>query len=211
MEPVVHLLTSSEGLRPYAGTIRRLSSKSLVRIRSKLAVDGVDIVIAGDPSAAIPETGVGGYTPNAHTIYISLDPVRKRFRSSLSHHLPRTLAHELHHAARWRTVGYGRTLFEALITEGLAGHFELEVFGGTPNPWEVSLQPRVLARFLSRARREFENPSYEHDAWFFGSLRRNIPRWAGYALGFELVRRYLVTHSEESASELVGTKARVLV
>jgi uncharacterized protein YjaZ len=207
MLPVIHLLASSARLRPYLSGIRRSATHAISRVRRKLSIPNVDIVIVDDPRSAISETGVGGFTPNAYTIYISLDPLRKQFRDSFTKHLPRTLAHELHHAARWKAVGYGRTLHAALITEGLAGHFELEVFGGLPNPWDRSLRSRPLARLLGRAKREFSASSYDHDAWFFGSSNRNIPRWTGYAIGFELVRRYLASHPKQSASILVGTPA----
>jgi uncharacterized protein YjaZ len=39
----------------------------------------------------------------------------------------------------------------------------------------------------------WNEPSYDHNAWFFGT-DPDIPRWAGYAIGFELVKNYLSKH-----------------
>lgn len=172
--------------------------------------DEVDIVFSVNPKATIPELGIGGYTPNAHTVFIYLDPKHPKFLSSVKTVLPRTLAHELHHAVRWLKPGYGQTLGEALITEGLAAHFELEVFGGKPNMWDVAIRGQALQKSLRRARREFTSKTYNHNDWFFGSDRRKIPRWTGYALGFYLVSNYLRENPEYRPSKLVTARAVTL-
>ena len=51
---------------------------------------------------------------------------------------------------------------------------------------------------------------YEHDRWFFGTTT-SVPRWTGYAVGFELVRRYLEGHPGARASTLVDQPGSVFV
>lgn len=46
-----------------------------------------------------------------------------------------------------------------------------------------------MAGLWQRAQAELHQP-YDHNAWFFGSADRQLPRWAGYALGYELVQRF---------------------
>ncbi|MFD2813587.1 DUF2268 domain-containing putative Zn-dependent protease [Paracoccus aerius] len=45
----------------------------------------------------------------------------------------RALVRQLAHLLRWNGPGYGRSLGEALVSEGLAGHFVLQVLGGQPD------------------------------------------------------------------------------
>ena len=89
------------------------------------------------------------------------------------------VVHELHHALRWDAVGYGRTLGEAIVSEGLAGRFVQELFGGEGEPWDRALTEEQFAALLPRLRQELKAERYDHAAWFFG--RGDLPRWAGYA------------------------------
>ena len=188
----------------FQSAVHRSCIVAIKRIQRILNIQrNIDIVCYVNPQSTIPEIGIGGFTPNAHTIFISLDPNHKYFRHALRNALPRTLAHELHHAVRWLKPGYGQTLGEALVTEGLAAHFELEVFGGKPNAWDISVRGKKLNRLLTRSRPEWHTP-YNHNAWFFGSKERNIPRWTGYALGYNLVDQALKANPSWKPSALVN-------
>ena len=83
-----------------------------------------------------PEKGHLEYAPEPGLIYVTLDPSHKSLRENADRSHERMLAHELHHSSRWDGPGYGDTLGAALVTEGLAGHFAQEAFGGQPEPWE---------------------------------------------------------------------------
>ena len=100
------------------------------------------------------------------------------------------------------SVGYGETLFDALITEGLADHFDREVNGGDPPPWSTSLSDAQREVWLKRAREEFGSTSYDHAAWFYGK-EGGQPKWTGYALGYHLVGEYL-NRAKKKPSELVA-------
>ncbi len=82
-------------------------------------------------------------------VYVTMDPEHPSLRANAAQSLERMLAHELHHCARWDGPGYG----EALVSEGLAGHFEQEVFGGEAELWE-SLPASTLRPCLSKAEGE---------------------------------------------------------
>ncbi|WP_425387110.1 hypothetical protein [Deinococcus apachensis] len=49
----------------------------------------------------LPETGVLGDAPLPHWV-VTLTPDNPNFLSAWHHEVPATLAHELHHARRWR-------------------------------------------------------------------------------------------------------------
>lgn len=131
-------------------------------------------------------------------IFVTVDPGNPALHSNADRSLERMFAHELHHAARWDGPGYGSSLCEALVSEGLAGHFVLELFGGAPEPWEQL--PEGEIRFhATHAGQDWDRANYNHDAWFFG--RGNLPRWLGYSLGFRLVERFLSEHPRGRASK----------
>lgn len=152
----------------------------------------------------IPEKGHLGYAPEQGLIYVTVDPENPLLQQNLSQSLERMLAHELHHSSRWDGPGYGKTLGEALISEGLAGHFAQEVYGGPREPWE-QLTASSLRPYGLKAHAEWDCVNYNHAEWFFGS--QNFPRWVGYSLRYQLVGRYLEAHGDALASTLVHADA----
>lgn len=168
----------------------------------------VRIDVSLDASKTIPQIGVGSFT-DPRTGNVSIWIARKPpegLRKALDTWLPGSVAHELDHASRIRTgPGYGHTLGEALVSEGLADHFEYEAFPKTPSqPWDHALTRAQEEAVWQKARSILETPyGYDHTAWFFGG--GNVPHWAGYSLGYDVVGAYL-THNH-SASEAVDVGA----
>lgn len=112
-----------------------------------------------------------------------------------------TLAHEIHHAMRRRAIGYGSTLLQAVVSEGLADQFSIEVSPDYDPPWTRALTEEELAIWIPEVLAR-STGSYSHPEWFFGS--GSVPYWTGYAVGFELVRLFLEGHPDHRASTLVG-------
>ena len=65
--------------------------------------------------------------------------------------------------------------------------------------------------FVEKAKKEWEKPTYDNAAWFYGSLPEVIPRWTGYTLGYDLVAKYLEAHPRILPSELVCADASLFV
>lgn len=208
-ENVIVVDDTSGAIRDREPAIRSVLTSTLARVSKVLPVSGVTITVIPDPRRAIPDYGVGGYTPGAYSVKIYVDP---SFRDSavLPDRLTYTLAHELHHAVRWRGPGYGRTLLEAMITEGLADRFAIEILGVPAPPWSDAFPRDQTAHFLDLARAEFASPTHDHARWFFGS-EASPPRWAGYTLGFRLVEAYEERHPGATAAKLVDTPAGVFL
>lgn len=207
-----HLLNKSKRLDPFLDFINKSLKTGLNKIQEVLPVDNIDITVEDNSGAAIPETGVGGYAPTAHIVNICIDPKHKNLKEKIEREIESTLAHELHHCVREAVLGNPRkNLLEALVTDGLADHFDIEICGGKPKPWSVAVEGIKLEKLLERARKEFSNENYNHKDWFFGSDDKTIPRWAGYSLGFHIVEEYLKNHPMETAGKLYKTPAEEFI
>jgi uncharacterized protein YjaZ len=189
--------------------LRAQLAAAIERVRERLAFPALTIVVVDQPDAVIPEVGLGGYTPSASQVRLFVDPRRSDFAAVVTRELLPLVAHEIHHAARWRAVGYGMTLRDAAVSEGLADHFAQEVSGAPPPPWSRALADTALARWSTVVATQSRG-FYNHRAWFFGQ-GDSIPRWTGYAVGYELVRRHLRADTTRRASTLVGVPAAVIV
>jgi len=203
----IHVLDADGALQANAETIRDLVETTLATVDGVLGVDGVTITVAADPGGAIAGWGIGGYAPDARTVEISLDPGFPGFSEILPDRLAPIVAHELHHAVRWKAPGYGGTLLEALVSEGLADHFAIELLGAPVPPWSDAFPRDRTEELLDRARPEFDSP-YDHARWFFGT-DPTLPRWTGYTLGYRIVEAYQAANGEVTAAELVSTSASV--
>ena len=209
MDVHIHLLKATGRLDTFAESLLAVSHTAISKITQLLPVKDVDIVLFDNPKQTIDHLGIGGYTPSQHLIYISLNPKKEKFSLHIENDLPRTLAHELHHALRWRNPGYGETLLEAMVSEGLADHFVLEVAKGAPDLWDTALAEDQKRKYFEMAAEEYFNKAYNHRKWFFGSS--TIPHWTGYTLGFSLISQYLKNHPDKKASTLYSEKAGAFI
>lgn len=172
----------------------------------------IRIEVALDAARAIPGIGVGGFAnPATGDVSVWIDKAPPGgLKAALETWVPATLAHELHHSSRIRMgPGYWITLAEALVTEGLADHFAAEAFPDTPpQPWDHALSAEQEAELWQKAQPILDVPrGYNHRAWFLGD--GDLPRWAGYTLGYRIAEAYL--GDDASASSAVGTEADTII
>lgn len=175
------------------------------RCESVLTPLAIDVVVLAWPGRVIPERGYVGYAPTGAMIQLVFDPANANLSACLGETLERMIAHEFHHVMRWHGPGYGWTLGEALVSEGLAGRFAEQLYGAGPEPWEDALSDDDLADLAGVASAQWTKSDYDHSEWFFG--QNGYPRWAGYTLGYQLVGRYLAAHPNETAASLVDASA----
>ncbi len=187
----LHFLNARNDLTPVMSEIRAATRAGVAAASDHVDLPPFDLVLrAGDE--VMTGWGVGGLAPAPGQIQITLDP--SRFAPDL---FIRTLIHEIHHLIRWDGPGYGKTLGEALVSEGLAGHFVLMVLGGKPDPWDAVTPSEGLAR---RASNEWSRLGYDHAEWFFG--KGKVRRWSGYGLGHRLIAEHLSQNPDEDAVSL---------
>ena len=185
----IHILSASKDIRPHSEELKSTAETTIASVEKLSPIRDVDIVFCDNQRATIDEIGgIGGFTPNANLIFISLNPRHPNFTKALKKELSFTLTHELHHTIRWRKQVKGDTLLEAMIFEGLADHFAIEVTGrNKPSPWSHALTPEQKKTMLKKAEEEWGLSTYDNNLWFFGSSLDVVPRWAGYTLRYDLV------------------------
>lgn len=203
MSVTVTILKESPQMLAFEGVVRKSVEATLKEVEEHIVLPNLDVVVADNPTSAIPEIGVGGSSPTPHLIFISLDLSRNHKESFFTEMIRRTLVHECHHAARGTRFPFSSaTLLEAFVAEGLADHFDIEITDGTPYPWSTALDDDQIQTYFRKAQSEgLYSTEYSHANWFFG-IGGEIPRWAGYAIGFKLVADYL-NETGQRASLLV--------
>jgi uncharacterized protein YjaZ len=187
----LHVLDARGTLSALRGRVEAAFSDSVQRVALLLPIANVDVVVSCS-KFVVPETGFAGFCPSADVLYISIDPENPNLLPNFDVEFLATLGHELHHCMRNGGPGYGRTLGEALVSEGLACHFETELRGGASPFYARALDASSLRALRERAHTERNSP-YKHRAWFFGSPE-GIPMYAGYSVGFSIVAPYIDRH-----------------
>ncbi|MFV0382931.1 DUF2268 domain-containing putative Zn-dependent protease [Paracoccus sp. (in: a-proteobacteria)] len=193
----IHLLNARHALTRVLPEIRATAREAVAVVSGLTDLPRFDLVVRGQRGGGIPEWGVGGQAPGAGVIDVTLNP--DRFSAPL---LLRTLVHEMHHLIRYEGPGYGKSLGEALVSEGLAGHFVLHVLGGKPDPWDATTPAQGVTR---RAMNEWSRLDYDHAEWFFG--KGGLRKYTGYGLGHRLVAGHLAQSQGEDALTLVHARA----
>ncbi len=208
----IHILSSLKDLEGFAIELKSIAKSVEFSIQKLLPIEDIDVVFYDNPEGTLKESGIGGYTPCANVIFFSLDPKNPNFKQGLKDELPFQLAHEINHAIRFRTPIVKETLFEAMISEGLADHFAMEITGrSTPPAWSTALTNRQKEELLKKATTEWNLPTYDHNAWFYGSEIKKIPRWTAYTLGYDLVSSYLQKNPKIKASKIISADASLFV
>jgi len=137
-------------------------------------------------------------------VYIELYPeFVGDFKKQLPYDFRLVLAHELNHSARiYEGPGFGTTLLHALIGEGLAEAFALELYPKSEPFSEQALTPEQEATAWAEAQANLGDvlTREEHARWFFG--RGDLPNGAGYGLGLAIIRSYLKHHPKEEAHDI---------
>lgn len=199
----IHILDARGALTDVCDWIHTSLTQTFIKANALLPLRPIDVIVKASPYV-IPEKGLLGYSPEPGLVFVSVDPDSPVFQANDAASFERMFAHELHHVARWDGPGYGNTLGQALVSEGLAGFFAREVCGGGLEPWEILAQSDIQP-YISQARREWDNTAYDHPSWFFGGGR--LPRWLGYSLGYQIVAAFLSMHPEALASTLAEIDA----
>lgn len=126
------------------------------------------------------------------TLSVLLSTIRRPQKNLISENV----VHELCHAARWgKNDEWIKSLFDCLIFEGLACVLEAEF---VKDKTEKSLFIKTILertdkeneKILSELWEQLDFNDYNYDEIFFNGNDK-LPRWAGYSVGYYLVKKYL--------------------
>jgi hypothetical protein len=163
----LHWLEASGDLSRYRAEITAAFEQSYRAVSGMLPPPRLDILIQRLAGATIPGVGIVGYAHRSTMFSMTVDPDEANFIPSLNEGaLNRQIIHEVHHCLRMAGPGYGHTLGEALVSEGLAGQFVRHLMGTPPEPWECAATAEILQTTLPSAE-DLVSINYDHDAWFF--------------------------------------------
>jgi len=141
---------------------------------------------------------------------ITINPKKENIESFVIKEFKRTLAHELCHITRKYTyASEDHNLINSIINEGLADHFDLEMYENKPNRWSIALTNNDLDKYTKLAEKEFDNTDYDHEEWFFGT--KKIPHYAGFSIGFNLVKKYFEKNPDQLPSTVFKLKAKEFI
>lgn len=167
-----------------------------------------DVTITVHPNASftIISSGDGGYTPTKDWVQLSFDMTGKKFPQSviIEHRVRPVVFHELAHVARHVAPGFGSTLREHLISEGLA-----DVFEGEHCEHDVAPPYAAAEGEVATSQKVFEaytGESYSYHQWFITGTD-SLPQYAGHKLGFTLVSQYRAQHPNMSWPEFARIAA----
>ena len=205
------LWSESQGsLAPWRSTIESEIDEALTAISHFGFAAEIDILIQRVPDAAIPEIGMAAHVYRRGLLGLTLDPDNATFSNALMDgNLRRLVVHEVHHCLRMAGPGYGTTLGEALVSEGLAGQFASHVFGSPPEPWECAFDKDYVFQKLPR-RAELSMNSYDHSGWFYGAGDKR-PQWFGYTLGYMIVGRWLESTLDIEGATWINVPAALVL
>jgi uncharacterized protein YjaZ len=208
----LHWLQAAGTLAPWRPKIRAEIEAAFAACATVVTPPRVDIVIHQIPHWPVPELGFGGSAPSRTTMFLAFDTENPAMEANLVGGLRRVVLHEAHHCLRHAGPGYGNTLGEALVSEGLASRFVMEILAGEPEPWNVALDEAELRRVAAIAEPGLDDEGYDHDRWFIGRRNaRRLPRWAGYSLGWRLVGTYLERVPDAKPSRLARVPAAEII
>ncbi len=176
--------------------------KSIIKVAEeyafpRLGIDwDIDVFVTNHwlVTMIIREDGVGGRALRNDLIEMAI-----REQDGTVGLLLEMLIHELCHAARWgKNDEWAETLFYELISEGLATYFEAEFANGreektffikTISERTDEENERILGVLQDQLDLTLEDGYDSSAIFFFGN--DDLPRWAGYSLGYYLVKKYL--------------------
>ncbi len=157
----------------------------------------------------IAEDGITGRTFNSQLIVLTLDSQQQKVTESF---VFETLCHEMSHSLRWEKLPEdANTLFDSMILEGLAIALEEKAVETTKADEKQfflreiqTTRKSVVDSIISQLSARMQSEQYDYDTIFFTG-NDTLPRWAGYRLGYYLVKQYLArTGSTIFEATLVG-------
>jgi len=206
----INILNASEEFNHVFGMLEAKAEHSVYEIGKYIELPKLDIVIHPTSEEYKTDRGIMGCVTTPHLIEILLDTDRDDLESIINNELTASIAHELHHVVRQCSGVEENSLFQILITEGLACHFETK-FSRNVTPIFLEQMKKYEWRDLfSKMQTNLQDTNIDYPIYFGGKDLAKFPKRAGYWVGFNLVSQYIDEHGG-CASTLVDVPAEKFV
>ena len=194
MNKINVLITRANGnLDSKVEAIKKAVKEAEQYVYPKLKVDwDIDLLVTNRLyDIIIPDDGVGGRTQTSDFIEFAIDEEK-----ATENLISEMVAHELCHAGRWgKNDEWANSLFDGVVSEGIATYLEAEFIKDRTE--KTVFIKTILERsdeenekILEKLRSQLDLNYYDYDTIFFNGINE-LPRWAGYSLGYYLVKKYL--------------------
>ncbi len=139
-----------------------------------------------------------------NTMHFIVYPSPDTFRT-----LKSTVVHEYHHHYRIAITNNKSghiNLLESLVREGMAEHLVQAVLGPRAlAPWATSLSEQEAWQWWNKVySQHVDEKGSQAATYIFGGKDAGIPLWAGYSVGYYLIKWYRHTHPEITIPELTA-------
>lgn len=149
---------------------------------------------------------ISGAADDPHEIWLKLNIEYSDFEELINVYLPKAIAHEFHHLVRKEFIN-DWNLLELLVLEGLALHFETEIFNGKKSPQMRDISDEEIQSFKNEIINDLFNEDFDHKYWQ-NKTEREVPLAFVYRFGFRIVNEYLMKHSDKNSVVLYKEPAK---
>jgi uncharacterized protein YjaZ len=136
--------------------------------------------------------GIAGFTAGAGKVWLQITP-----EGTWREWLGPALAHEYHHS-EWTKRHFDPTrsldLTQYLLFEGRADSFARLTYPDRHAPWTEALTPAQEIAAWKAMRPHLQTTEFPVMSSFIFGGNGDIPRWAGYTVGFRIVQAFLKLH-----------------
>ncbi|MBW3112638.1 DUF2268 domain-containing protein [Bacillus sp. MCCB 382] len=192
------LAESVKDLDKNKDTTNRIIKEALLKSAKELPGNNKKVLVLPlnpeDTIVAEKMGGVGGFVLDDDVIVLQLSSAMEEDM------LKYTVAHEYNHAiAGESNPGMMYTILGGVVLEGKADAFANIIFPKIDVPWQEPMTPEVKEKVVT----EITELKDSSDPNRYAGLRngipsKDIPQWANYKIGYEIVQSYRKKHPEVS-------------
>ena len=194
MSTKINILNATEKFNSVLALLEMQSQNALVDIHKYIRLPKLDVVISPCSKEYKTQSGIMGCVTTPYLIDIMLDTDREDLDDLIINNLSAVIAHEIHHAVRASSGVEDKTLFQMLITEGLACHFETKFNGNNVPLFFDEIKTFEWRELYIQMQSQFNDVDYNYPVYFGGKDKTKFPNHAGYWVGFNLVSAYIKTN-----------------
>ena len=169
-------------------------SAALTKINQKLSINNFTLLVNSDNAVIDPIRGTGGAAYATKSVEMGID-----YTVATTENITYIIAREAHRSRRIQNNALNDTLLAALVTEGLAIAFAIEMAELQVLPPEtVAIAAPDYNAVVTAALAELNSQTYDADEWFFGNGA--LAQFTGHSLGYDTVQRFLSRHPGSAAA-----------